>query len=672
MIEPLEPRIAPAFLFHYTDVDGDFVIVRVSKGELSDAALVFDATGHQLQRLSLNHPSFAGADVSIMARRVAPTGDGHVHVGFLDAGELSDGLGRVQVDGDLGKVLINAPFFSASGVLYSNLQNGVQRLEVESIGVFGLATGAPDALSIISGEIGTLIVHGDIDGAYVRLAGNVQSLTIGGSLRGGEGPDSGSVVAVSDVRSAVIKGSLFGAAGDYSGHFGSDGGTVHRLWIGGSVRGGEGAQSGTLGPHREVSFPVEGPQFGGAFGRIEIRGDVIGGAGAKSGGLYTPFNVGDVLVRGSLLDEAFLQPANATTIAIRGDLAGEIDLSRAERIRIGGSVLGEDVERNGTPNGIDAFFTVESLFIGGDIHGGAAGSSATVRIDGVVDRFYLGGSVVGGAGIGSGRLLLPALRTTSIIRGDIHGGDGDGSGFADVSASIWLGGSVLGGGGEDSGVIETGNLWIRGSIAGGSGDGSGTARAIGNVEVRGSLLAGSGEKSGSVHAGFRRLVIYGDVTGTADHRAQVVAGGLGFSSLLEIQVRGDVCFADILVGYGFDGDPLDGANAKLELVQIDGDVRAANIVSGVLRGADGQFGTEDDRLIATGPGGEVQARIGEIIVRGKLLGTGQPDEHFGIVSGILDRVRIGPTLYRFDPAVAGEVRPLPGAGNVTLREVIAV
>lgn len=96
-IEPLEPRIAPASIFTYTDVDGDLVTVTISKGTTGDANFVRVGAGpfetsQQLQTIDLlGHHVFDGANITVAATPQDLNGDGVMHgdglanVGFIDA-----------------------------------------------------------------------------------------------------------------------------------------------------------------------------------------------------------------------------------------------------------------------------------------------------------------------------------------------------------------------------------------------------------------------------------------------------------------------------------------------------------------------------------------------------------------------------------------------------------
>src|SRR5438132_4109997 len=116
--ELLEPRIAPAAVFTYTDNDGDLVSVKSSVGTNAQlaAAVNLDASSHQLNKLDLNAVNattskqiFADAIITITA---APQkdqngvfhGDGFANVGFINANKID--LTSVTIHGDLGRILV--------------------------------------------------------------------------------------------------------------------------------------------------------------------------------------------------------------------------------------------------------------------------------------------------------------------------------------------------------------------------------------------------------------------------------------------------------------------------------------------------------------------------------------------------------------------------------------
>jgi len=152
-LEILESRNAPATLA-YVDVDGDNVVITTSgTGTLvAGTNVTFDPSGHQLRTLDLEAAAFQGANVSIIAHRDSVNGgDGFVNVGFIKA----DGrdLGKVFVDGDLGRIDAGDPTNSASAC---------KSLTVLSLGRFGISTGAPNLESQFDGQLGKLTVRSDV------------------------------------------------------------------------------------------------------------------------------------------------------------------------------------------------------------------------------------------------------------------------------------------------------------------------------------------------------------------------------------------------------------------------------------------------------------------------------------------------------------------------------
>lgn len=101
-------------------------------------------------------------------------GDGCTDVGWISAAGID--LGRVTINGDLGKI------DCGNGTSHTD---ALKSLNVQSLGRFGTATGAPDVFT------NTTVVKGDVQQAIIKAidkgggTGSVGSLFIGGSLIGG-------------------------------------------------------------------------------------------------------------------------------------------------------------------------------------------------------------------------------------------------------------------------------------------------------------------------------------------------------------------------------------------------------------------------------------------------------------------------------------------------------
>ena len=112
-MEVLEPRIAPAALVVFTDVDGDKVTIKTTKGTTPqlEAILKFTPAGlgnHlDLINLALNPVAFDGTSLSIVSEKIGG-GDGLVNVGRINALKTSSTgwvkLGKVLVDGDIHEI----------------------------------------------------------------------------------------------------------------------------------------------------------------------------------------------------------------------------------------------------------------------------------------------------------------------------------------------------------------------------------------------------------------------------------------------------------------------------------------------------------------------------------------------------------------------------------------
>ena len=168
-LEPLEFRIAPAILFSisldgktakWTDVDGDTVTVKASRGVLNDATFTFlepgpDDLGQQLAGLSLVGLGDAanGVSLTFTAKRTDRLGDGSVNIGQINATGVD--LGAVKIPGDLGAIS------AGDGSLGTP---ALKSLLVTSAGALGISTqggGETNLNWLFRGKIGALTVKGD-------------------------------------------------------------------------------------------------------------------------------------------------------------------------------------------------------------------------------------------------------------------------------------------------------------------------------------------------------------------------------------------------------------------------------------------------------------------------------------------------------------------------------
>ncbi len=356
-IETLEARIAPAAVFVFTDVDGDTVTVKTSKGTNADlaAALTFSdpnpANPRQLQTINLSGPPgpaspFAGTDLTVTAKRGALGGDGRVNVGYLDATGNDGGnhvdLGKVTIAGDLGR-------FSGG-----DLTPATPAVKLHSFGEFGLNTQGAGAsyISTFNGGAKAIKVTGSVAGPEIRmLSGGVGSLTIGGNLSGDSDSRSGFIYFGGPVGILKIGGSIIGASGTESAQIYLDA-RIGTLQIGGSVIGGAGESSGCIFGFSDI-------------GTISIGGSLVGGSDDDSGAIQADGTITKITLGGSILGGS---KAGAGTLT----RTGFISATALGSVTVGGSVLAGAETGGGVlvdSGNIRATKTIGSLTVGGDIIG---------------------------------------------------------------------------------------------------------------------------------------------------------------------------------------------------------------------------------------------------------------------------------------------------------------
>ena len=218
----------------WRDVDGDLVTLTATKAVLDADDFVFEPRGtlggEQLVAFHIGGDDAHRIGLAFVAKRnpASPTGDGFVHVGFLDANGLD--VGAVSIDGDLGRILAGDTDATTPSI---------KSLTARSVGVFG--TGTQDAngstVSIFFGRAKNIAILGDVAGSLVFDGGNSSlelgtagSITIGGDLIGGAAKYSGSIVSGGAIDSVTIAGTLRGGSLGATGIF--SGGAIGALSIG--------------------------------------------------------------------------------------------------------------------------------------------------------------------------------------------------------------------------------------------------------------------------------------------------------------------------------------------------------------------------------------------------------------------------------------------------------
>ena len=615
--EKLEDRIAPAVLLNaktltYFDADGDIVTLTISKGKLTAADFVFDLPFDSGERQQLRLIDFAGdlgkagANLSISAEPEAG-GNGVVDVGYIKA--LGIDLGNVTIDGDLARIDAGDAILSTAAV---------QRLNTGSMGVAALATQAPggNLTSHLNGPLGKLTVVGDFKDATLLAeggdAGRINRIEIGGSIIGGDAAQSGSIRAQGTIGPVHIGGSIIGGAGLKSGQLASRAGTG-AVEIGGSVIGGVGRESGAVGS-------------GGAIVRIAIAQDLIGylgaeiGGGESSGALLSSTMIGSVTIGCSIAGGAGFKSG---IVATKGGISS---------VTVQGSVLGGSGVESGAI-GSDAAVGVVKVM--GDVWGGTGEESGHIVSKTSINKVLVKGFVRGGDGDESG--AVGALGSVTLVRidGDLLGGLGLKSGW--VASKTQLASVVIGGAlgnnysnfaglisGRAIGAISIGNI---GSGVGAFDPGSIRGGTIGTLAVTDSIFAGSGSRASIRANSIGVMTVGNDIDGFGGFGAQgssVPSVGVEIAirnTLGRLTVGGNVSALSLVVGGGFDSvEQPANPDAQAGPINVGGSWDASSIAVGVLAGSDGAFGTLDD-VLAGGGDPDVFSRIARIQIGGT-IGTG--------------------------------------------------
>ncbi len=546
----------------YTDLDGDLVTVTVTKGTLNAGNFVLRAEGPGssgiLELIDLSSAQFLGTNVTVTAKRLTPSGDGQVNIGYIKA--TGQDLGVVKVAGDLARI-------DAGGG--TDNKKSISSLDVLSMGSMGFATQSfltektnPNALiSNLIGGVAKITIRGNLDKAGIVTSGGmdakVGTVTILGDMQGGSAQYSGALyVKESTISTVKVGGSLRGGTGPNTGMiFGDFAATT--LTIGGSMLGGSGLLSGSVAV--------------GKITNITVGGDLLGGPQNFSGTIYGYNYTGKVTVKGSLFGSAAEGAGSIITVL--------------------------------PPSPVEADGLMGTVFVGGSLVGGAGKNSGTVNSANKINTLTVGGSFYGNSGDYSG-----AIHSEQLGKATINGSLFTGTGLLSGSLAV-----------EDSRVTTKGNRTSSVTILGSVYD---TAQNTTNYNLTGVIINGkttSVKIMGSVIAegiGNRATLRFsgiGHITGEPKNASDALA-------LTTLFIGGNVRNAEILAGYDGDNDPLRG-DAGFGSVTIGGSVFGLQLIAGIDPGNDEVFGTTDDSQFFPRKTGVVPT-VGAVTIKGQLLGSG--------------------------------------------------
>lgn len=592
----------------YTDVDGDIVTIKITKGELTPGMFELGAGpngGAYLRLLNLTDTSFAGTNLTITAKPGPDGGDKLASVSYINATGVD--LGNVKISGDLQQIDAG----DASGGV------GVKLLSVDTFGRINALNPATDLVSTIEGSLNKLTTKKDFNGqlsvsdSTEGALGRIGSMVIGGSFVGGSATGSGTVTA-EQIGSIRIARDLIGGLSDSTGVIiGID--SIDSVSIGGSLLGGVGSASGQVGAGS------------GGIGKVVINGSLVGGQGQGSGGISTDGEIGSVSIGQSL---------------IGGDdqSAGQIvSESAIGKVSIKGSIIGG----SGDSTAIISANEIRQVTVGKDVLG--AGTSSASIFGGNIGSVKIGGDL-SGLGSSSARISAENELGSVTIGGSIRGfGFASGAVEANIIGSVNVKGSVSGTN-EDAGVISANTSLDRVVIGG---DLTGAGGGAGAINVAGTI--GSVTINGSIDGGFvfgntslDRVTVGGDVSSPAES-AISSEGELG-----TVVIKGtlhSVNGSGGIFGNSIEGVTIGGDLTNTFIASSEGGIGTVKISGSLVESS--IFTTDLDSLTvgrdvigSASEGGAVFAEgaIGSVVIKGSILsGIGGS----GIFAEVLDSVKVG-------------------------------
>jgi hypothetical protein len=571
-IEPLEARIAPAAILTLTDIDGDIVTITTSKGTDAQLDLAVSRSpagivgGVKINGIDLSSTAaFDGTDLRVIAKRSSLGGDGRVNIGSIDADDdlvtpldTALNLGRIVIDGNL------VDFDAGKGTPGSS----VKSLKVQST--------SGSAEWNIRADLGALKVENDLRGSHVNVGTgfSLGAVSIGGSLLGGDTPNSGYITAGAKIGTIRIDGDIKGSTGYASGSIYAT--SIDSLHVGGSLIGGTGGDSARI----DIS----------TLGALKIGGDVDGGDG-HGATIYASTSIDTIKIGGNMLGGS----GGAASILVGSPFLKQE--AQIGMVSIRGSVVGAET----ISGSIRCYGDIGSVKIGGDLLGGIGFGSGGLDAGGKLGSVTIGGSMLGGDGFSSG---------------SIYAGDG--------IKSLGIGGDLRSGSGKEAGSIFGG----RSNLITDTGDG-----IISTLRVRGEVVGLSPSAPVQIEAsGFAEDA----GPGVFDIKKIKVGGGVenalvrvldGDAKLRSILVRGDWVASTIAVGVEAGADNLYGTPDDLSADSNDPSLfsRIASItIGGKVRGTS----ASGDHF------GFVAQEIGSFSVSGtKLpLTPGRSNDNVGLVN----------------------------------------
>ena len=539
-IELLEPRIAPAALVQITDIDGDTVLIKTSKGTNAQLTAALKLSGMGLTGtireidfstvpLVNGANPFSGTDLTISVIAQGATGNGRVNVGYIDAAPTDGGgmdgvgipLGRVKIAGDLGQIDVGL----GTDIVV------LKSLTVQSMGAWGTGTQGANGsgTSDLLGKVGLIKAAGSISSSSFAFSKSVASFAVAGSFLDSSFTGTGDLLKVKIGAGAQNSSFAANSIGTFEVK-----GTLHaNMTVAKDIASLKIAGDFITGRILAVNMPsvvITGSIYGvdgtaesgsvvatGNIGKIKVGGDLRGGNATNSGRISAAGNIGSVTIDGSILGPTtgdddmpttFI-PSSASTVYAGGNITS---------VKVGGNLAGPTLP------------FVQNNFVR------VAVGCSTIIAAGDIGSVTILGSMIGVKGneFGtSGNVRIAATHLGTITIGGDVTGTGPGNDLPEIQAI------------GSTNRLAIAKLTIGGSLrlatvsAGGIGGPSNADGQIGSVIIRGNLAsatvatldAGPGISDNvNVTSRIASLVIGGNITGNsvvrAEHIVSVTIGGV--------------------------------------------------------------------------------------------------------------------------------------------------
>jgi hypothetical protein len=387
LIEPLEPRIAPASVTitpatktaTWTDWDGDLVTLKYSSADAPTFAKTDKGAGLLVDEITLTAAKHSNADFTLTVKAAAG-GDGHVDLGHVDAtgvplkswkspaatiaefdcGDGAKAIGTFE-SATLGAVPVSK-FNAANADGECQFEGTVTSLTVRGdVAVTELHVGSG------TGKVKAVKITGSLRGDLPGFSGYVTGVfspdgacTIGGSILGGENANDGALFTGKTIGKLTIKGSIVGGSENNTGIVFANTGVVGSVSIGGSIVGGS---------HEETGYV----SLGGKVATFKLGGSVVG-AGFQNTGFIRIFDtINSFTVGGNVEGGTF-------------ERTGVVTLGDAATATIKGSILGgTNTQATGSsPVGAFTAHSVKTLTVGGDVIAGSYGTGTKLGYNGAI------------------------------------------------------------------------------------------------------------------------------------------------------------------------------------------------------------------------------------------------------------------------------------------------